>query len=146
MLARQATYKLQIYHKSSSTGVRVLSSISVPQSGGLVLKGWASRVLALNAKRAWSQGLCRTEGSRSFSLLEGTHRVSYALHLKEKQRLHRRLGKTYLLVLEELLGRWGCAFGSLWGQRQWWQSFWEYSLAWDLLEAAVFSPRPGSTQ
>ena len=52
MLARWATYKLQIYHKSSSTGVRVLSPISAPQSGGLALKGCASRVLTLKARRA----------------------------------------------------------------------------------------------
>ena len=38
----------------------------------------------------------------------------------QRQQYDRSPGQTYLLVLEGLLGRWGMAGGSSWGQRPWW--------------------------
>ena len=54
------------------------------------------------------QGLCAgvpQDWGKQILLLEGAHRLSCALGLRTKQRLHRNLGQTYLQILEDLLGK-----------------------------------------
>ena len=59
---------------------------------------------------------------------------------------HKRLGQTYLLVLEDLLRRRGVAGAHCRDKNTGSGSSGVYSLAWALLEAAIFSPTPGLTQ
>ena len=59
---------------------------------------------------------------------------------------HKKLGQNYLLVLEGLQWRWGMAVAHCRDKNGSGRSSGEYSLVWDPMEAAIFSPRPGSTQ
>ena len=54
-----------------------------------------------------STGLGETETP----FLRGIHRISCALGPREKQRLHKKLGQTYLQILEDLLGKQGVTCG-----------------------------------
>ena len=109
----------QLYRRSSPTGVSVLS----PMSGS---PAWGSGIERRSPQSIWlwrPVGFeCRSSpelGETDTLLLEGTHKVS-----GQKQRLHRSLGQTYLLVLEGLRGRRGGGRGSLWGQWHWWWRNW----------------------
>ena len=83
------------------------ASRQAPQSGGLILGEGAPEHLALKASGAWSQELHRAGGSRNSTLGGRTQGIMCTRTQGKKQRLHRSLGLTYLLVLEDLLGRWG---------------------------------------
>ena len=100
----------QLYHRSSPTGVRVLS---LPSG----FPTWGSRNGRRNSQRIRLWRLvgfdCRTltgQGETDTPLLEGTHKVMCASGPKRKERWpHGRLNQTYLLVLEGLLQRQGVA-------------------------------------
>ena len=80
-------------------------------------------------------------------LLEGTHRVLCAPGPGKKwQWPHKRLGQTYLLVLEGLLCSWRVAVVRYGDKDTGGGSSGEYSLESALMEAAIFSPKPRPTQ
>ena len=89
-----------------------------------------------------STGLGQTETP----LLEGAHRSCVHQDQGKRQLPHKRLGQTYLLVLEGLLQRRGEAVAHCRDKDTGSCSSGEYSLMWYLLEAAIFSPRPSPTQ
>ena len=72
--------------------------------------------------------------------------VACALGPRAKQWLRRSLGKTYLWVLEGLLGRQGSAVIYCRGKDTGGGAPREYSSAWALLEVIILAPRPGPTQ
>ena len=117
-----------------------------PQPGGLATGGGSPRESGFECQ----QGLIieiPQDGETETLLLEGTHRASSTLGPRGKKWwLHKRLGQTYLLVLEGLLRRWGAAVAHCSDKDAGGSSFGEYSLTWALLEATIFSPRPGPTQ
>ena len=137
----------QLYHRSSPTGVKVLS----PTSGS---PAWGSGNGRRNLQRIWlrspvvfnhrnSRGLGETETP----LLEGAHSVSCTSGPREKKGWpYKRLDQTYHLVLEGLLWRRGAAEAHCNDKDTGSGNSSEYSLVWALLEAAIFSPRPGPTQ
>ena len=128
----------QLYHRSSPTGVKVLS----PTSG---FPAWGSGNRSRNPQRSWlwrpagfdcrtSTGLRKTETQ----LVESTHKVLCTPRPKEKEQLpHRRLNHTYLLVLEDLLQRWGAAVAHHRNKGTGSRSSGKYSSAWALPEAAI---------
>ena len=97
--------------------------------------------LALKARRVWSQELYRMGGNRNSTLGGHTEGLTCARTWGKMWWPRKGLSQTYLLVLEA-----GGDCGSLWGQGHWQCSSGEYSLAWALLQAAIFSPKPGPTQ
>ena len=102
--------------------------------------------LALKATRTWSPAIHRTGGKQKYH----SWRVHTGPHVhhnpRKKQGVHRRLGQTYLLVLESLLGSCGVAVAHCGDRDTGGSGSGEYLLVWDFLEAAIFSPRPGPTQ
>ena len=86
--------------------MRGLTPHQGPQPGGLASREGAPRAFRFEGQQIGSQELHRTGGNRT-PLLEDAHKVSCAPRAGKKQWLHRNLGKTYLLVLEGLLRRWG---------------------------------------
>ena len=110
--------------------------------------------IRLPSQRIWlwrSVGFdCRNStglGETETSVLESTHRVSCAPGPRGKNQWpHKRLGQTYLLVLEGLLRRRGAAVAHCGDKDMGGGSSEKYSLVWTLLEATIFSPRPGPSQ
>ena len=95
------TQKFSHRNKSSEPHARV------PSLGVLQQEEEPPENLALKAGRVWLQEFYRTGWNRN-STLEGC--IQGLMHTRtqgKKQWPHKRLGKTYLLVLENLLQRWG---------------------------------------
>ena len=84
-------------------------------------------------KRRSSTGLRKAE----MPLLEPAHKVS-----GPKQWLRRSLGQTYLLVLEDLLGRQQVAVAHCGDEDMVVEVLGEYSSAWALLEGPILATRP----
>ena len=101
---------------------------------------WLWRPAVLEYRRSTGLGETKT------SLLEGAHKISHALGPRAKQWLHRRLGQTYLWVLEGLLGRWGSAVAHCGGKETDARGPREYSLEWALPDVTTLALRPGPTQ
>ena len=93
--------------------MRVLSSMSGPQCGGLTLGRGAPRAFGFEGQWGLVAGVPRDWGKQRLH--------SYRAHTKshthqeqgQKPQFHRSLGQTYLLVLEGLLGREGCLWLTL---------------------------------
>ena len=86
-------------------------------------------------------------GETETPLLEGAHKVSCAPGPRgKKQWPHKRLGQTYLLILEGLLWRWRVAVAHCRDKDTGSSNSGEYSLVWVHLEAATSSPRPIPSQ
>ena len=83
------------------------ASSQAPQGRGLVLRGGASRAFGFHSKGAWVQEFHRTGGWTPH--VEGAHKVLWEQGPTAKGRPQRRLGWTYLLVLEGVLWRQGAA-------------------------------------
>ena len=96
-----------LYHRGLPMGMRILS----PMSGS---HAWGSGIGRRSPWSIWHWGqvglLHRSStglGEMETPLLKVVYRLSCALGLREKQRLHRTLGQTCLWFLEDLLGKQG---------------------------------------
>ena len=95
--------------------------LQAPQPESLASRGGAPERLALKTRRAWSQVLPKTRGKRN-STPEGHMQGLMGTGTQGKMLwLHWILGQTYLLVLEDLLGKQVSDCGSLWGQGHQWR-------------------------
>ena len=132
----------QLYHRSPSTGVRVLS----PTSG---LPSWGSDNGRRNYQRIrlWSlpgfdYRTSTGRGETETPFLEGTHKVVCAPGPTGKEQWpHRRLKQTYLLVLEGFLQKQGLAMAHHGDKDTGSRSSGKYSLGWALLEVPLVPPK-----
>ena len=127
----------QLYHRSSPTGVKVLSPmLGFPAWSGNGRRShqrvWLWRPARFNCRT--SIGLVETKTP----LFEGTHKYLCAPGPRgKKQWPHRRVGQTYLLVLEDLLQRKEAAVAHCGDKGSGSSSSGKYSLPWTLTEAAI---------
>ena len=115
------------------------------QSGGMAMGRGAPRESDFESQQGLITGNPRDRRKQT-PLLEGTHKVLCAPEVRgnKKQRPHKRLVQTHLLVLEGLLWRWGAAVTHYGDKDNGSSSSGKYSLAWTLLEATI-SPCVGSS-
>ena len=108
------------------------------QSGGLAMGGGVSRESGFESQQDLITGLPQDWGKQT-PLLEGTHKVFCAPGPRRKKHWpHKRLGQTYLLVLESLLPSWwGVALAHCGDEDTGSSSSGKYSLGWALLEATI---------
>ena len=128
-------------------GVKVLSpTSSFPTWGVWQWEEETSVNLAYKASRFWSQDFHRTGGNRNSTIGGHTQGIMCTRTQGKKQWPHKRLGQTYLLVLEGLLQRQGASVANCKDEDTDSSSSDEYSLVWACLEAAIPFPRPNPTQ
>ena len=136
-----ANWKIIIPQKFSHRSESSEPHVRLPSLGVWQQEEELPETLALKASRVWLQEFHRTGGNRNSTRGRAHTRSHVHQDPGKKQRPHNRLGQTYLLVLEGLLQRREAAVAHC-GDKD----TGEYSLAWALLEATVFSPRPRPTQ
>ena len=118
----------------------------LPSLGSLEQEKEPPENQTLKASGFWLQEFHRTGGNKHSTLKGCTQGLVHTRTQGKKQWPHKSLGQTYLLVLEGLLWRWGAAVAYCRDKDTGSSSSGEYSLAWALLEATIFSSRPGPTQ
>lgn len=114
------------------------------QAGGLTFGEEPPEHLAFNASKTWLYELHWTEG-RETLLFEGIHKVLFPWAPEQNQWLHESLGQTYMLILENLLGRdlVGMTVVHCGDKDTDIRGIGKYSLAWVLLEAKLLVSRTG---